>query len=76
MGHNKPVALTMSPWYSFHRDHDYDVFATDQIVFICHTCELMMTADAIAAGFIVTPTAALHADDLVLEPAPEEETNA
>lgn len=77
MGHNKPVAISMSPWYKFHRDHDFDVLSTTQIVFICHTCELMITADAIAAGFILTSDAAIDADDLlVLTAIAEGETDA
>lgn len=76
MGHSTTAGKSLHAWYSVHALHDYEIVATDQVCMICHTCELLMTADEIFAGFDVTFEAALKADDLLELPPAQEETNA
>ncbi len=77
MGHKAAAGKSLSRWYAVHRDHDYEIVATSQVCMICHTCEMLMTADEIFAGFEVTIEAALQADDILDLPIKKEEvTNA
>lgn len=72
MGHNQAAAKSLQNWYEVHRDHNYDCYATSQVTYVCHTCELIMTSDDILAGFLVTRESALRSDDILelIEEAP------
>lgn len=76
MGHSAAAGKSLSAWYKVHAEHDYEVVATSQVCLICHTCELLMTADEIFAGFDVTFEAALQVDDILELPIAKEEPNA
>lgn len=65
MSHNKAAGQTLSPWYDVHGEHEFECVATTQVHFICHTCEMIMTADQIAAGFKTSAKAAMSADDVI-----------
>jgi len=58
-----PVPANLAPWYDVHGPHKFIVVATNQVVFICHDCQIGITLDSIEAGFYVTEWAARHPDD-------------